>query len=52
MARMGQLFSQVGRNVTVFHNTDTETGEKVAEENVALNYCGCSSVNRGQELKG
>jgi arylsulfatase A-like enzyme len=37
-------FPQIDRNVTVFRNTDTETGEKVAEESVAWKYCGYSSV--------
>jgi len=37
-------FPQIDRNVTVFHNTDTETGEKVAEESVAWKYCWYSSV--------
>jgi len=37
-------FPQVDRNVTVFHNTDAETGEKVAEESVAWKYCRYSSV--------
>jgi len=33
-------FPQIDRNVTVFHNTDTETGEKVAEESVAWSTAG------------
>lgn len=37
-------FPQIDRNVTVFLNTDTESGEKVAEESVAWKYCGYSSV--------
>lgn len=37
-------FPQIDRNVTVFLNTDTETGEKVAEESVAWKYCWYSSV--------
>jgi len=37
-------FPQIDRNVTVFLNTDTESGEKVAEESVAWKYYGYSSV--------
>ena len=37
-------FPQIDRNVTVYHNTDTESGEKVAEESVAWKYYGYSSV--------
>ena len=37
-------FPQIDRNVIVFLNTDTETGEKVAEESVAWKYCGYTSV--------
>ncbi len=37
-------FPQIDRNVTVFLNTDTESGEQVAEESVAWKYCGYSSV--------
>lgn len=37
-------YPQIDRNVTVFLNTDTESGEKVAEESVAWKYCGYSSV--------
>jgi hypothetical protein len=37
-------FPQIDRNVTVYSNTDTETGEKVAKESVAWKYCGYSRV--------
>lgn len=37
-------FPQIDRNVAVFLNTDTETGEKVADESVAWKYCGYVSV--------
>lgn len=37
-------FPQINRNVTVFLNTDTETGEKVAEESVARKYYRYTSV--------
>ena len=37
-------FPQIDRNVTVFLNTDTETGEKVAEESIIWKYCGYTSV--------
>jgi len=37
-------YPQIDRNVTVFFNTDTETGEEVAEGSVAWKYCGYSSV--------
>lgn len=37
-------FPQIDRNVTVYLNTDTETGEKVAEESVAWKYCWYPSV--------
>ncbi len=37
-------FPQIDRNVAVFLNMDTETGEKVGEESVAWKYCGYSSV--------
>lgn len=37
-------FPQIDRNVTVFRNTDTESGERVAEESVAWKYYGYSSV--------
>ena len=37
-------FPQIDRNVTVLLNTDTETGEKVAEESVARKYYGYTGV--------
>lgn len=37
-------FPQIHRNVTVFLNTDTESGEKVADESVAWKYYGYESV--------
>lgn len=37
-------FPQIDRNVTLFHNTDTETKEEVSNENIAMKYCPYNSV--------